>query len=293
MLQEFPGDSRIHRLRIVALKESDFNQSNRLAIGHPLLHALEDANDLPSMQYGSRPAKQYISAVLNKILQLEIHRNYKEPLAYIENDAVGCYERIMNPLILLTLCQFGVPQTVLWSLAATWAATSQKVKTIYGILDQSYTNSSDYFLYGPEQGSTIGPILWLLCFLLKYRSLSSSTVGMEFSSVDRTIHAKSKGAAFVDDTGLGCNVSPQSYLDKVLGQQSHEARIVQNLQKLSQEWERLLYSTGGALNLSKCFWYLLSWRWSNGMPTIVTKEHDTHKLCFTSGADVDAVQKED
>jgi hypothetical protein len=29
------------------------------------------------------------------------------------------------------------------------------------------------------------------------------------------------------------------------------------------------------------------------MPTIVTKEHDTHKLCSTSGADVDAVQKED
>jgi len=43
MLQKSPGDYRVHRLHIVALQESDFNQSSRLAIGCPILHALEDA----------------------------------------------------------------------------------------------------------------------------------------------------------------------------------------------------------------------------------------------------------
>jgi hypothetical protein len=52
MLQKTPGNSKIHRLRIVALQESDFNQSNRLAVGRPVLHHLEDTASVPTMQYG-------------------------------------------------------------------------------------------------------------------------------------------------------------------------------------------------------------------------------------------------
>jgi hypothetical protein len=42
MLEKKPGEKKIHSLHIVALQESDFNQSNRLLIGRPLQHALED-----------------------------------------------------------------------------------------------------------------------------------------------------------------------------------------------------------------------------------------------------------
>jgi hypothetical protein len=72
---------------------------------------------MPTRQYGSGPAKQCISAVLNKVLQLEVQCYYKHPLSYIKNDAVRCYDRIMNPL--LVLCQLGIPQVVLTSLAGT------------------------------------------------------------------------------------------------------------------------------------------------------------------------------
>jgi len=89
MLEKKQGDRRVHRLRIVALQESDFNQSNRLLIGRPLLHHLEDTQELPSIQYGSRPSKMCHTPVLNKVLTYEIHRYNKRPLAYIENDAVG------------------------------------------------------------------------------------------------------------------------------------------------------------------------------------------------------------
>jgi len=89
MLEKKAGDHRIHRLRIVALQESDFNQTNRLAIGRPLQKLVEDIGLAPDMQHGSRASKLCHSAVLNKQLTFEIHRHQKKPLAYIENDAVG------------------------------------------------------------------------------------------------------------------------------------------------------------------------------------------------------------
>lgn len=72
MLEKKQGGSRVHSLCIVALQESDFNQSNHLAIGKQLLEYLEDHNLLPPMQHGSRPAKLCLSAVLNKVLGFKI-----------------------------------------------------------------------------------------------------------------------------------------------------------------------------------------------------------------------------
>jgi hypothetical protein len=115
MLEKKQGDRRVHRLRFVALQESDFNQSNRLLVGRPLLHQLEDTQELPSIQYGSRPSKMCHTPVLNKVLTYEIHRYNKRPLAYIENDAVGCYDRIINPLVLLFLRILGLSTTLVSS----------------------------------------------------------------------------------------------------------------------------------------------------------------------------------
>jgi len=74
MLNKKEADHRVHCLRIVALQESDFNQCNRMSIGRPLLHALEDNKDIPDIQQGSRPSKLCHSAILNKQLTFNIHR---------------------------------------------------------------------------------------------------------------------------------------------------------------------------------------------------------------------------
>jgi hypothetical protein len=164
MLTKTPGDHRIHRLRIVALQESDFNQYNRLAIGRPLQHFIEDHKIAPDMQHGSRASKHCQSAVLNKQLTFEIHRHAKNPLAYIENDAVGCYDRIINPLVLLFLRILGL-------------------RTLYGISEEIYKNQPFHLLYGPGQGSTIGPFLWLLCFVLIFSSLLTTAPAIELTNV--------------------------------------------------------------------------------------------------------------
>ena len=285
MLEKKQGDRRIHRLRIVALQESDFNQANRLLIGRPLLHALEDHNHLPDIQYGSRPSKMCHSPVLNKVLTYEIHRYNKRPLAYIENDAVGCYDRIINPLVLIFLRILGLSKPLVASLANTWEATYHRIKTLYGISGHQYTNHPLYLLYGPGQGSTIGPFLWLLCFLLIFNSLSLEAPRITIQSIDRTQTIKFIGEAFVDDSGLGTNLTDDEAHGLTSPEAGVEGALIQRLQTLAQEWERLLYSTGGALNLQKCFWFIMSWRWKGSIATLHTQLTLPAQLTMTSGQD--------
>jgi hypothetical protein len=241
MLEKKPGDHRIHRLRIVALQESDFNQSNRQTIGRPLQSLMETINLAPDMQHGSRALKLCHSAVLNKQLTFEIHKYTKQHIVYIENDAVGCYDRIMNPLILLFLRILGLSPSAVASLAATWESTYHRIRTLYGISKEVYSNTLDQPLYGPGQGSTIGSFLWLLCFILIFLSIGDNVPRVTLSSVNDPVPSCFIGEEFVDGAGSGTNKG------------DNHQQLICNLQTLAQRWDKLLYSTGGALNPSKSF----------------------------------------
>jgi hypothetical protein len=100
MLQKDKGSARCHRLRIIALFESNLNQAKRILIGQKLNHHLEDENLLSNIQFGSWPGIQCQSAVLHKVLAHDKSRLSKCTSAYIENNAVGCYDRMVNNLLL-------------------------------------------------------------------------------------------------------------------------------------------------------------------------------------------------
>jgi hypothetical protein len=64
---------------------------------------MEDKAFLLEMEHGSRDGKQGVSAVLNKQLSHDIVRHQKITAAFIENDVIGCYDRMVNSLLLLEL----------------------------------------------------------------------------------------------------------------------------------------------------------------------------------------------
>ena len=54
------------------------------------------------------------------------------------------------------------------------------------------------------------------------------------------------------------------------------------MQHIAQDFERKLFTTGGALALHKFFWYLISWKWmENGTATMETNSEAPGKIHLT------------
>jgi hypothetical protein len=93
-------------LRAISIKQ------NNAIIGQKLSHHFHDANLLPHMEYGFLPGHQCLSAVLNKVIYHDYIHLMKMEAAFIENDAIGVYNHLVNKLILMMLQKLGFPPSV-------------------------------------------------------------------------------------------------------------------------------------------------------------------------------------
>jgi len=175
---------------------------------------------------------------------------------FIENDTVGCYDRLVNNLVLMLMVKLGLPQSVAACMGELWDEVVHLIKTVYGISSVTYGNTTDCPLYGPGQGSTCGPLFWLLSYWVLVNSLDPTLSAATFYSACKSIIVEITGVSFVDDTSL--SVTSEYVYDPKLtpttNRKLETAHLVDKLSRLSQYWERLLFTTDGAINFQKSHW---------------------------------------
>ncbi|MGH7974392.1 MAG: hypothetical protein ACREBR_02605, partial [bacterium] len=273
MLEKSPGVSKITRLRIIQLLEYDFNFVMKLIIGRRLMWFAQGKGYLRDEQYGSRPGRTASSPVLNKALTYDIIRQTKTVAATFDNDAVGCYDRLVSSPTVIACRSMGLPKSFAEMHCAVWKSMSHQVRTGHG-LSRRY-NGGDSILHGTGQGNGGSCGFWTVNFNVMVEQLDKHHIGMQLYHPDGS-SSRRTADGYVDDTSTGVT-------SRYRGEDREAALVTQDMKSLAQSWERLLFSSGGKLALHKCFWYLMHWNWDDGTPILINDREDQERIALTSG----------
>jgi hypothetical protein len=282
MIEKKPGVYDLEKLRTIHIMEADYNWILGLIFGRKMVYQAARRGMLHKNAYGSRPGKNATDATLVKELSYTISRLARHPMGSFDNDAKSCYDRVVMNLALLLARRLGVPASTCEMFALTLSLTEYYIKTLYGVSKGSYSWSEYAQVHGAGQGCKAAPALWLIVSCLLFVCLDELARGAHFADPTRTWSYSQTCVAFVDDTN---GMHTPANLD------ARPEVIAQGLQKDAQAWERLLWSAGGALELSKCGYYILCWKFDElGNPTMMDKAELGVKLELTRGQDNETVE---
>jgi hypothetical protein len=266
MLEKDVGCPRINRLRIIHLFEADFNFFLKLLWGHRLVRRAHDFKMINTGQYGSVPGRTAVELVMLNQISNDICRTNKYNIIRFDNDASACYDRILVHLGMMAARRCGMPENAIQVHANTLERMKYKIKTAYGTSEEHYTGTPREPLFGTGQGSGASPAVWLTLVVVLMNTLDRITrERISFRSPDASDHHHRLIDAFVDDTSLAITDT----LDPLT-----PTEMTRKMEKIAQQWERLLFYSGGALNLKKCSWTMLHWVWKNGRPCLHTRQDD-------------------
>jgi hypothetical protein len=129
MLEKIPGVPRINKLIIIQLLEADLNQVLRSAFARNIRKlAQETPGIIREHQYG-RSHQTCLTPVLNKLLTVQILIQKKTNGVVFDNDAKGCYNRIVSGIALTVQQRIIYSKNSVRMLGLLWAQLEHHVET--------------------------------------------------------------------------------------------------------------------------------------------------------------------
>ena len=256
ILEKIPGQPRIEKLRIIMLYEADFNFMLKLIWGKRLVRQAELYRCLGEENSGSRSGRQTHDSLLGKLLLYEYARLTRTSLVTVDNDAKSCYDRIIKSLAMIACIAVGLPLAAAAMHNKTHHGMQHRIKTRHGTL-RPYSGTDNDALEGTGQGSGASPAIWLLYSVSLLRAFRKFSPGMTCSSPFESLLVTILAIFYVDDGMPGVSDSQERIAAPL------EVLLLQ-AEQATQSWEKLLFGSGGALEMSKCFTYVMYWDLSEG-----------------------------
>jgi hypothetical protein len=197
-------------------------------------------------------------------LQFEMSRTSRQMLVQTNFDATACYDRIISNLAMLASQKFGVHPSVTKTNALTFFLAKYHVRTKIGVSTTSYTHSEDNPIYGIGQGSGNASVLWGFISSFLYDIYELKAHPATYCNPDGTNQILVFLIGFVDDNiGQGNKFKLAQTMETL-------RELLQEITKNGTIWAELLGITGGALELSKCSYRVVYWKFSvQGAPVLM------------------------
>jgi hypothetical protein len=203
-----------------------------------------------------------VDPVLLEELQVSISYLSRTNQVTFHNDATSCYDRIIIALANLVARRFGMPEEIVRLHGCTLEQMRYYVSTALGISEQSYSHSAEDPIYGTGQGSCASPSVWLQICSVLFDCHNQKSYGAEYTSPDGSISFTTSMTGFVDDTKGQTN-------DMHSKQPLPLTELIARMQSDAQLWGDLLHVSGGALEIPKCNYYVMRWKFQrSGIPEL-------------------------
>ena len=264
MILKKEGNTNLDKLRTLVLFESDFNHNNKF-LGRQMMHHLGDRKFLAKEQY-STPGKKCIDHVVNRKLYFDLIRYQKSSAAMAGVDLKSCYDRVAHAPAYLAMRSYGIPSEPIESMFSTIQDMQYFTFTAHGMSKKSFGGIEKGFSAAPNglgQGNGAGPSVWSVVSSKMFQVMHHRNAATKIVSPLTNTSVDVCGFAFVDDTDL-IAMSPQGCND--------HTDANKRMQTVVNEWEAVSKTTGGALVPSKCWSWIMSFKWNKDRSEYDTQE---------------------
>jgi hypothetical protein len=191
----------IDKMRTITLMDAAYNMNNK-QLGRDVMKHAERHNNLAREQYGSRKNHQASTAATNKVLTMDLLRIRRQAGALCSNDAKSCYDRVVRSIASLCFLRLCAPKAAVMSLLQTLQKAKHRIRTAFGISQQSYGGDLKVPVQGLGQGNGAAPTGWALISTLLINMMRTAGFGLQIVTSLSAVLISFLCYAFVDDTDL-------------------------------------------------------------------------------------------
>jgi hypothetical protein len=275
-IEKIPGKPLLNKLRVIHLIESDLN----LIVGElhrRLMKQALEAGKLCVEQFGSIAGRKAIDPLALKHATYSIGRLSVTNYASVDNDAKSCFDRIVMLFASLVSQRLGMDEKACALFLKTLDSAKYQVKTRNGVSEGFYCSTEEKKIHGPGQGGRGSPAIWAIICCLIMECMPEGSTGIELIDPRLLAIIKYYTSGFVDDVTLWIGNLRRSLL-----QGETPEMLLQETTAAFQWWEQLLHATGGKLELTKCFYYLIYWVFDDdGIPRMMRPDELPSQVTIT------------
>jgi hypothetical protein len=258
LLEKVAGNIHIDKLRAICLLEADFNWWLKVIFAKRMVHRMTSQQIMP-IEQGATSGKTTIDSSMLKQLFFDQSNILHTMSAVSSNDAANCYDAVNHAAGSFALQAMRVPLNIIKCYLLSIQTMRFFLKTGFGLAKTSYGGTEETPYMGLTQGSGASPAAWTAISTLIVSAYKEKGYGGTFVSAWSGIFLLLAALLYVDDTDL---------LHSPPSRNTTEAAFVTRVQLATYYWAKLLQATGGNLKPPKCYWYLMSYQFNQGIATL-------------------------